>query len=500
MRRLHQLIENNPPESLAVIDDAGKSYTYGDLERFSDKMAHMLSIHGVRGGDRVILLAENGITFALAVLALSKLDAWVVPLNARVTIRDIDVAMKHSGACCILYTVDDSSSAEAHAMHFGSVDLGAPGRCKLCVSPMRDVKVEQVAEGSEQVAALFYTSGTTGQPKGVMLTHANLIYAGTTTSNVRGMTSADRLLGVLPGTHVYGFGGVLLPLWHAGAAIHFMPRFDPSRVLEVLQTGITLLPGVPQMYAAILKLLRDRGIDKVETSLRFISAGGSPLDPDWKATIERVFGVHLHNGYGMTEASPSIAVTRLDDPRSDTSVGRALPGQELKLRDVADDGAGEICLRGPNVMKGYYKDAIATAEAISPDGFLRTGDIGRIDEHGNIHIVGRCKELIVHSGFNVYPVEIEAALNAHTAVAQAAVVGRKRGGNEDVLAFVTISTPVTEAELKTWMRDRVVAYKVPLHIVIVDHLPQAATGKILKATLINAFDDTLKQLDRPAHA
>jgi len=399
-----------------------------------------------------------------------------------------------------LMCIDDSSAATAHAEHFGAVELGQVDCGTVCVSPLRDVVVEAVVEGAEQVAALFYTSGTTGRPKGVMLTHANLIYAGTTTSNVRGMTSADKLLGVLPGTHVYGFGGVLLPLWHAGAAIRFMPKFDPSRVLEVLQTGITLLPGVPQMYAAILKHLRDRGIDQVETSLRFISAGGSPLDPDWKAAIERVFGVHLHNGYGMTEASPSIAVTRLEDPRSDTSVGRALPSQELKLRDVSDDGAGEICVRGPNVMKGYYRDAKATAEAILPDRFLRTGDIGRIDESGNIHIVGRCKELIVHSGFNVYPVEVEAALNAHSAVAQAAVVGRKRDGNEDVLAFVTLNTPLTEGALKTWMREQVVAYKVPMHIVIVEKLPQAATGKILKATLTTAFSDELKQMDAVAHA
>jgi len=500
MHRIHDLIGGNPSDSIAVLDDDGRTYTYGDLDRISDEMVQMLRGHGVRGGDRVVLLAENGMTYAAAILAISKIDAWIVPLNARVTERDIDTALAHSDARCILYTVDDSAAALAHSAHFGGIDLGALDCGRIVASPVRDVAIEPVVPGSDQVAALFYTSGTTGTPKGVMLTHANLIYAATATSGVRGMGDGDVILGVLPGTHVYGFGGILLPVWEVGATIRLMPRFDPKRVLDALQDDVTLFPAVPQMYAAILKELHDTGVDHVETSLRIMSSGGAPLDPHWKSEIERKFGVHVHNGYGMTEASPTISVTRLDDLRQDTSVGLALPGLDVILHNCSDDGAGEICVRGPNVMKGYYKDPEATAAAITADGFLRTGDIGRIDPDGAIHIVGRCKELIVHSGFNVYPAEVESALNAHKAVVQSAVVGRERAGNEDVLAFVTVSGDVTEAELRSWMRENVVSYKIPLHIVLVDSLPQAATGKILKGSLTTIFAETLNQMDAEKNA
>ena len=442
-QRIHDLISQNAPDSIAVIEDDGRTFTYGDLGRISSEMAQRLRDHGVRGGDRVILLAENGVTFATAILAISKVDGWIVPLNARVTERDIQNTLAHSDARCILYTVDESDAADAHAKTFGAVDLGMLDSGRVVVSPVRDVHAEPVAPGPEQVAALFYTSGTTGNPKGVMLTHGNLLFAAVATSSVRGMGDDDVVLGVLPGTHVYGFGGILLPVWEIGAKIRFMPRFDTKRVLEVLQDNITLFPAVPQMYAAILKELDIAGIERVETPLRILSSGGAPLDPNWKAEIERKFGVHVHNGYGMTEASPTISVTRLDDLRQDTSVGLALAGLEVELRDVADDGTGEICVRGPNVMKGYYKDPDATALAMTSEGFLRTGDVGRIDPDGAMHIVGRCKELIVHSGFNVYPAEVESALNGHPAVVQSAVVGRERDGNEDVLAFVIRSADVT---------------------------------------------------------
>ncbi|WP_162617513.1 class I adenylate-forming enzyme family protein [Yoonia maritima] len=495
MQRIHDLIGGNPSDSVAVIADDGRSYTYGDLDRISDEMAQMLRVHGVRGGDRVVLLAENGMTYVAAILAISKVDAWIVPLNARVTERDIDTALAHSDARCILYTVDDSSAAQAHATRVGGVELGTLDCGRIVASPARDVAVEPVVTGADQVAALFYTSGTTGAPKGVMLTHANLIFVATATSRIREMGDNDVVLGVLPGTHVYGFGAILLPVWDIGATIRLMPRFDARRVLDALQDNVTLFPAVPQMYAAILKELHDTGVDHVETPLRVMSSGGAPLDPHWKSEIERKFGVHMDNGYGMTEASPTISVTRRDDLRQDTSVGLALPGLEVVLRGITEDGAGEICVRGPNVMKGYYKDTDATAKAITADGFLKTGDVGRIDPDGAIHIVGRCKELIVHSGFNVYPAEVESALNAHKSVVQSAVVGRERAGNEDVLAFVTVSGDVTEAELRSWMRENVVSYKIPLHIVLVDSLPQAATGKILKGSLTTIFAEMLSQMD-----
>ena len=494
-QRLHDLIGGNPPDTLAVIDHDGTRYSYAQLGQIASQMAQMLRDHGVRGGDRVVLLAENGMTYAASILAISMCDAWIVPLNARVPTHDIDAVLDHSGARCVICIVGASAAAATHAAHYKAVKLGDLPCGDFVVTPLRDVQAEPVEHGAEQVAALFYTSGTTGKPKGVMLTHGNLLYAADASSSVRGMDADDLILGVLPGTHVYGFGGILLPLWQAGAAIRFLPSFDPQKVLAALQDGITLFPAVPPMYAALLKVLRDKGIDRMQTNLKLMSSGGSALDPRWKAEVERIFGVHLHNGYGMTEASPGIAVTRLDDPRKDTSVGRVMDGQELRIHAPGKDGAGEIWVRGPNVMKGYYKDPQATADTITPDGFLKTGDVGRIDADGSLHIVGRCKELIVHSGFNVYPAEVESALNAHDAVVQSAVVGRARDGNEDVLAFLVARRPIDPAELRAWMRERMVSYKVPHHFVIVDALPQAATGKVLKAQLLTLFAAELKQMD-----
>ncbi|MFQ1699991.1 class I adenylate-forming enzyme family protein [Loktanella agnita] len=494
-QRVHDLIGANAPDSLAVVDHDGARYTYGQLEQIAVQMAQMLRAHGVRGGDRVVLLSENGMTYAAAILAISKIDAWIVPLNARVPVNDIEALLDHSGARCMICTVGASAAAAAHAAYYDAVTLGQLPCGDIVVTPVREVAVEPVEAGAGQVAALFYTSGTTGKPKGVMLTHANLTYAATAASGVRGTDANDQVLGVLPGTHVYGFGGILLPVWNAGASIRFLPAFVPEQVLEALQQEVTLFPAVPQMYAALLKVLRDKGVDQVKTDLKIISSGGSPLDPGWKAEIERIFGVHLHNGYGLTEASPSVAVTRVKDPRKDTSVGRVMDGQELLIHDPGTDGTGEIWVRGPNVMKGYYKDPQATAATITPDGFLKTGDLGRLDADGSLHIIGRCKELILHSGFNVYPAEVESVLNAHDAVVQSAVVGRARDGNEDVLAFLVAQDRVSPAELRAWMQEHMVSYKVPLHFIIVDALPQAATGKVLKSELLPRFARELKLMD-----
>ncbi|MCG7572516.1 acyl--CoA ligase [Phaeobacter sp. CNT1-3] len=507
MKRLHELVQRQtvaaqtdtvpqPTPSLAVIDYDERRYSYCDLDRLSDVMAERLTAHGARAGDRVIVLSENCATHIVAILALSKLNAWIVFMNARVTDTELDRVLNASGARCIIYTPEVSPSSAKHADTFGGVDLGQLDCGKLLVSPVRDVAVEPLDDSDEQVCAMFYTTGTTGAPKGVMLSHANLLFMAQASAQLRSLSPQDQLLSVLPGTHVFAFGSSLLSVLNAGATIRLMPRFDPTAVLTALTEGATLFSAVPQMYALLLKQLKTDGLSTAPNTLRYMSSGGAPLDPSWKQEVQNAFGCHLHNGYGMTEASPIVAATGTDEQRSDTSVGRALAGTEVIIHNPNAEGVGEVWLRGPNVMKGYYGNPEATAETITADGFLRTGDLATMDPDGALHLVGRCKELIIHSGFNVYPPEVEAALNAHPNIVHSAVVGRARNGNEDVLGFVTLRDPDQQEDLRNWLRDKLAPYKIPLHIVVADALPQASTGKILKAKLLPVFDAELTELDK----
>jgi acyl-CoA synthetase (AMP-forming)/AMP-acid ligase II len=236
---------------------------------------------------------------------------------------------------------------------------------------------------------------------------------------------------------------------------------------------LTILQGVPAMYA---RLLDARHGQRIASSLRFIYAGGSPLDPDLKARVEHAFGLPLHNGYGLTETAPTVSQTRLSAPRSDTSVGHAIPGVEVKLVGAL----GELWVRGPNVMRGYYKGPAA----VDADGWFNTGDMARIAPDGAIFITGRTRELIIRAGFNVYPLEVETAIQAHPDVALAAVVGRPLAdGDEEVVAYVQPRAGCAAPDLADWLIARLAPYKRPARIVFMAALPAAANGKVLKHRL-----------------
>ena len=277
----------------------------------------------------------------------------------------------------------------------------------------------------------------------------------------------------------------------AGACLHVVARFDAARALAALaHDGLTIFQGVPAMYARMLEQL-PAGARVTAPRLRYLYAGGSPLDRTLKAAVEQRFGLPLHNGYGLTECSPTVSQTRLAAPRDDTSVGPPIPGIGVRIvkpdgADADPDGVGELWVRGPNVMKGYYRDPEATADAITADGWLRTGDLARLAPDGALFIVGRLKELIIRSGLNVYPIEVETVLNAHPAVSQSVVVGRELpDGNEDVIAFVELAAnrDATAAELAAFASDRLAPYKRPSEIRVMRALPASATGKVLRGQL-----------------
>ncbi len=487
MDRIHELLTKGDPSQVAIRAFDGTIYTSAEFSRLTEEIAERLAAYGIRPGDRVMVLSENCMTYLASVLALSRLDAWVVLANARLTAPEVDRLVTVADIRSIVFTPEASTASTAHAERLGARSIGSLSCGRLVVSPLREAVPEPVVAGAEQVAALIYTSGTVGEPKGVMLTHGNLLFTAQASSALRRIAPADVTLAVLPGTHIFGLTLVILGAVSKGSQLIFMPRFDADEVLRLIRHDVNILPAVPQIFAALMRRLKELDIAAPAHKLRYIYAGGAPLDIGLKQKAEQAFGLPLHNGYGQTEASPSIASTRLDSPRADASVGLAVPGTETRIHNPDGNGIGELWVRGPNVMKGYYRNPEATAAALTEDGFLRTGDLARQDTDGSLHIAGRLKELIVRSGFNVYPPEIEAVLSLHPAVLACAVVGLARDGDEEVIAFATVQDRVSEAELRDWVKERVAAYKVPARIIIADALPQAATGKILKSKLLDHF-------------
>ena len=478
------------PDAPALRED-GRCVSYAALVSLIDGYAVLLRARGVRPGDRVLLVSENCVDQVALIFAAAMLDAWSVHLNPRLSAPEVDAIQAHCGARLALYTAQVSPEAAAHAAR---ACAGAHGA--LMIGPLNDACVPEKVEGAP-VAALVYTTGTTGQPKGVMLSHRNLLFVASVSSRLRGLVPQDRAWGVLPISHVYGLTSVLLGTLCAGACLQLAPRFTPAAMLRAIrEDGLSIVQGVPAMYARLLELAAasPAAPSPLPSRLRFAYAGGSPLDPDLKRRAEALLGLPLHNGYGLTEAAPTVSQTRLDAPRADTSVGQPIPGVEVRIvdkagHDVADGAPGALWVRGPNVMRGYYRAPGPSAAALRPGGWLDTGDMARRDADGALFIVGRGKELIIRSGFNVFPLEVETVLNAYPGVMQSAVVGKAvADGNEEVVAFVQPAAGQALAvdALQAWAAARLAPYKRPGRIVLMKALPAAATGKVLKHALKEA--------------
>lgn len=490
LARMHEcfLPWSRAESARTALVDADRSITYGDLPQVVDAIAQRLRDIGVRAGDRVLFVAENSVALAVCIMAASRIDAWSATVNARLSDREIDNFLSHSGARRALYFSANSPEALKHAQQRGAQEQEWPGIGCLHVGVLNEAtQTEPVhVSGTEQTAVMVYTSGTTGAPKAVMLSHANLIFIGQNNLRMRGLQPGDVVYGVLPLSHVYGLSALLVACLLSGATLRLVPRYSPADLARALaEEGVTVLHGAPAMYAKLLEWSAARGVPLRAPHLRLVQSGGAPLTASLKQDFEQAFGLVLQNGYGMSEASPSIAQTRLDAPRADCSVGPAIPFIEITLHAPDAEGIGELWVRGPNVMLGYYKSPEATAATITPEGWLRTGDLARIDPDGALFIVGRSKELIIRSGFNVYPVEVEQALNAHPDVVQSAVVGRTVPGNEEVVAFVesAVGDALDLEALRAFLREQLSPYKIPAEIVVMPQLPAAATGKILKSAL-----------------
>lgn len=481
------------PDDVAL-RDRDRSWSFAALEQVTAEVARALTAAGMRPGDRVMVVGENCAALVVLLFGIARIDAWAVPVNARLSAREIDAIRQHCTPARTLYLTQGSPEADQHAQRHGAGEAWSfPGLAGVRGGPLDTQALPEAGadDPALQVAVLLYTTGTTGDPKGVMLTHRNLLFIAKVSSTLRSLGPRDRVYGVLPMTHVYGLASVCLGSLYAGACLQLEARYSPEAMVRALShDGITVAQGVPAMYAKLLDHLQSRSAPLAAPRLRFLYAGGSPLDQALKAAVEARFGQPLHNGYGLTEASPTVTQTRLDAPRADCSVGPPLPGVAIRLVDsrgvdVPEGSAGELWVRGPNVMRGYYRNDELTAATVNPDGWLNTGDMAQQAPDGGLFIVGRSKDIIIRSGFNVHPAEIEAVLNAHSAVTQSAVVGRAVPGNEEVVAFVELApgSTVSPDELAQFAAQHLAPYKRPAEIVILPVLPVSATGKILKHRL-----------------
>ncbi len=484
------------PDHPALAESSGV-WTGSELVRAVAVAREWLVSSGVRAGDRVMIVCDNCRGAVAVLFAAAQLDAWGVPVNARLSAREIDEIRDHCQPRRVIFTTAVSPQAAKHAERH-EAQIQAPEPLEgLIMGPLNEAALPEPVfrSGEEQVAVLIYTSGTTGKPKGVMLTHRNVLFVAATAAKVRSLTPKDRLYGVMPLSHVVGLSPVLTGALFAGAGLFLVPRFEPlTAAADIAKQRLTVVLGAPAMYLLLVEYATRRKINRFEfPSLRIISSSGAPLTSELKMKVEAVFGMALCNGYGVTETSPNISMVLPESTRTDTSVGPIFPGVEAKL--VSDDGlqvaAGEIgilLVRGPNVMKGYYRAPEETAEVLSPDGWFNTRDLARL-ENGNLFIVGRAKDLIVRFGFNVYTAEIEAVLESHPNVKRSAVIGRsnKETGEEEVIAFVQPEEGValSVAELAQYASEQFAFYKRPSEIHIVPDMPLTSTGKVRKQELIN---------------
>jgi long-chain acyl-CoA synthetase len=483
------------PDRPALVEAAG-TWTYRQLASAVDEARTWLVASGVRPGDRVMIVCENCRAFVAILLALADLDAWPVLVNARLSAREIDEIRQHCGARRLIYTTSVSPHAREHAKRHGAVVTDAAPLGQIGIGPVNEnVEPEPLdADVAHRVGALVYTSGTTGLPKGVMLTHRNLLFVAAVSAKIRSLSPDDRLYGVLPMSHAVGLSVVLLGSLLSGATLYLAARFDPVAALATLEKEhLTVMLGAPGMFSLLAEYAKLKRLQSLKfPALRIISSSGAPLQAALKSQVESLFGMVLHNGYGVTECSPNISQGKVGEHRTDTSVGQVLPGVEVQLlgsdhKPVANGEVGELWVRGPNVMKGYYHAPEETAAAMNPAGWFNTRDLARL-ENGYLFIVGRTKELIVRFGLNVYPAEVEAVLNIHPAVVRSAVIGRSvegTEGGEEVVAFVQLapSSPISEAELQQHAARHLAPYKRPSQILLVSSMPLTPTGKVVKAEL-----------------
>jgi acyl-CoA synthetase (AMP-forming)/AMP-acid ligase II len=491
MQRIHHLLEERAARTpdAVFLHEPGGTTTYAQLQSMVDVAAQDLLAAGVRPTDRVLLVAENCAAHIALLMACSRVGAWSCGVNARMSPGEIAAIAERADARLCCYTTAASEAAAQHARRAGAQPCALEGVMRSAARA--DARTEPDPALAD-TAAIIFTSGTSGTPKGVMVSHRGLLHFGRVSAQVRALGERDRVYAFLPMTHIFGIGTVLMAALTGGAALVLRGSFSPADVLQALaQEQVSNLLGPPTMYARLLAHIEAERATPRFPDLRYVYTGSAPLDPALKQRVERLFGQPLHYGYGLSEYAGSVFLTRTGSPRTDTSAGHAVEGGEARIvgpdgNEVAQGGTGEIWLRGPGLMLGYFRDSAATAQVMRPGGWYATGDLGRFGEDGALFVVGRLKEMIIRSGFNVYPAEIEAVIGRFEGVHLCAVIGvPEADGNEQVVAFIELKpgAALDEAALRTHLAENLSPYKRPARIELIDAMPTTANGKLLKREL-----------------
>lgn len=463
-------------EGLALVD-GDRRLTWGQLDTAVNAAAQGFAAAGLVPGYRVVLLMANSVEFVTSYLGCLRAGLVAVPLNTGLTKTEVGHVIAHSGARIAVTDGDLADKVESiRVVRPGELTGHAP------LTPQTD---------PEALAVLLYTSGTSGEPRAAMLTHRAL---GANVKNLADlgedrMGPDDVVLGVLPMFHAFGLNAVLGWAVATGAALILERRFDSTATIDLIRRyGVTRLPLAPPALNAFLA--RPDLKDALGT-VKVVLTGASTLERGLAERFEQATGLFVHQGYGLTEASPGVTTTLGEDDPKPGSVGRALPHVELRIadeqgEDVEGDDPGEIVIRGGNLFSGYWPDSV---DGPDDEGWYRTGDVGYLDADGDLFLVDRLRELIIVSGFNVFPSEVEEVLVTAPGVREAAVIGvPSEETGEAVKAFVVPKTgaaPVP-AEILAYAGTRLARFKCPVEIEVVDHLPHSVTGKVAKGRLREA--------------
>ncbi len=493
---LASIIDGHPAEAIALVS-RGQSTDYGTLRDQVAGLRGGLADLGLEPGDRVAIIAGNNWYFVVAYLSVLGAGLVAVPLNPSNPAAALAHELREVAASAVIVSPSGRAAFEEidradiasvrHVIGAGFEPDGGLHLDDLLQATPRPV----VDRDPSDLAVLIFTSGTAGAPRAAMLSHGNLY------SNIRQTLASDGevqgaddvVFGLLPMFHIFGLNVVLGVSLAVGARVVLVERFDPVSALETIQMhSISVVSGPPTMWAAFAGI--PGSSPEVFSSVRFAISGAAKLPVEVAHAMEAKFGLHLEEGYGLTEAAPVVCSPRgTDAPQG--SVGIPVPGVELRLVDAAGDDvlvgdAGELLVRGPNVFQGYWEDADATARVLSDDGWLRTGDVAVVDDQGYLFIVDRAKDLIIVSGFNVFPAEVEEVLLEHPAIEACAVVGVPHPHTgESVKAYVKARAGISveEDDVIAFCAERLARYKCPNKVWFVDDIPRGLGGKVLRRLL-----------------
>ena len=482
----------------AIVDGlTGQGYTYGQLAAAVQAVGSALAKRGLRKGDVFAIYAPNSPEYAVAFHAVVSLGGIVTPVNPAATGEELARQLNDSGAAYLLagsQCLERATAAIGHApvrelFVLGDTPIDTPFSALLSDA---GVPPTVTIRPAEDLAALPYSSGTTGLPKGVMLTHANLVANVAQIAGCEPVSERDTLIGILPFFHIYGMTVLMNFGLAVGATIVTMSRFELESFLQILEThAVTFAPLAPPIVLALAKQAVVTNYDL--SRLQVIISGGAPLGEDVANACRERVGCLVKQGYGLTEASPVTHLGPVDPGQVVTpSIGLLLPNTEAKIVDPASeadldpDQQGELWIRGPQVMKGYLNQPKATAQMITADGWLRTGDLSYADRDGNFFVVDRLKELIKYKAYQVAPAELEAILLSHPAVADCAVIpSPDEAAGEVPKAFVVLKSEATADALMAYVAEHVAPYKKVRRLEFIDAIPKSASGKILRRVLVD---------------